>query len=78
MDTLFPMPDRIPKQRGPRTQQERCKRCNRSASDDDGAYCRKFDVCIEFEGGFALFTRDGRPFECDGNELTEMDGFDDG
>jgi len=69
METLFEMPKRTPRKRGPRTQQERCKRCHWSASDADGAYCRKFDVCIEFEGGNALFTKNSQPLTCDGETL---------
>jgi hypothetical protein len=69
MDTLFEMPARTPRQRGPRSQQERCKRCRWSASDDEGAYCRQFDVCIEFEDGKAIFTKTGTELRCDGVEL---------
>lgn len=67
--TLFDMPPRTPRKRGPRRQQERCKRCKWSASDPEGAYCRKHDVCIEFEDGQALFTKDGQAFTCDGGKI---------
>lgn len=67
--TLFDMPARTPRKRGPRRQQERCKRCRWSASDRLGAYCRKHDVCIEFEDGQALFTKDEQAFTCDGKKL---------
>lgn len=71
MNTLFELP--APKFRGRKlrekwTQQERCKRCARGCADALGAYCSKFDLCLEFEDGRALLTKNGHPIQCDGKK----------
>jgi hypothetical protein len=71
MNTLFELPQRKFKGRKPRvkwTQQERCRRCAGSASDSDGAYCHRFDLCIEFDRGRALLTKNGLALTCDGKK----------
>ena len=70
MDSLFELPERKKKTRKPfeKTQQYICKRCNGSVHDKDGAYCHRFDLCLEFEDGKALLTKDGWPIKCNGEE----------
>lgn len=62
----------IKKQRKPydNGQVYKCKRCKGSVSDKDGAYCERFDLCIEFENGKALLTKNGLPLTCDGKFWT--------
>lgn len=71
MSTLFEMPK--PKFRGRKlrvawTQQERCKRCRGGSHDTAGAYCHRFDLCLEFENGQALLTKNGMSVQCDGSK----------
>jgi hypothetical protein len=72
MDTLFELPPRQPRKRGPRTQQEICKRCKHSASDEEGAYCRLYDLCIEFSDGLALTLKDCSRVRCDYGKPVEQ------
>lgn len=48
----------------------KCKRCKGSVSDKDGAYCHRFDLCIEFENGAALLAKNGMALKCDGETWT--------
>lgn len=66
-DTLFEMPEPTPVKRKPpiRGQVYKCKRCKHSESDPTGAYCVKFDLCIEFENGKALLSKTGTELTCD-------------
>lgn len=65
--TLFDLPPAEPKPaapRGPRSQRERCRRCKHGASDADGCYCRKHDLCISFTSGEATTDKDDQPVTC--------------
>ncbi len=65
-ECLFDMPEPTPQKRKPfeKTQVYVCKRCNHSVHDKYGAYCNKFDLCIEFEGKQALLSKDASPITC--------------
>ena len=70
-ETLFDIPKKQKKQRKPfvKTQRYVCRRCKGSVSDKNGAYCHRFDLCLEFtESGQACLTKDGWPIECNGEE----------
>ena len=68
METLFELPPKVAKERKPfeKTQQLICKRCKGSVHDKFGAYCDRFDLCLEFEDGKALLAKNGQPIKCDG------------
>lgn len=68
MDTLFEMPERTPRVRGPRKQQELCKRCDGSYSNSVSAYCERFDLCIDFHKGMSLLAKNGQSIACDGKK----------
>ena len=52
-----------------RTQRYICKRCKSSAHDDDGAYCDKFDLCLEFApDGYVITANGSDQVICDGTE----------
>lgn len=70
-NTLFDLGPEKKRPRKPfvKTQRWTCKRCKGSYSDDLGAYCHRFDLCLEFEDdGTVVLTKDGWPIECNGEE----------
>ena len=63
---LFDLPPKKTKcQPRKKTQVQICKRCSHGVSDKTGAYCEKFDLCIEFEDDRALLCKTGTPLTCD-------------
>lgn len=70
--TLFEMPPKAKKTRKPfkKTQQWTCKRCKYSAHDATGAYCDKFDLCLEFDDGRVFIVNGGMTIVCDGEKLS--------
>ena len=71
-DTLFDMPPKKSKPRKPfeKTQQWTCKRCAGSVHDNAGAYCHRFDLCLEFDSGVVLLASRNAPIQCDGEKWT--------
>jgi len=68
MDTLFELPAPKPKKKTKhiqKTQQYMCKRCHGSIHDRDGAYCRRFDLCLEFDDGKVLLLENNQSIRCD-------------
>jgi len=47
-----------------------CMSCDgcKGSRDEDGAYCHRLDMCIEWNDPFAVTVRDGRNFVCDGKQ----------
>ena len=64
---LFELPPKK-KRKFVRTQQWICKRCKHSIHDDLGAYCEKFDLCLDFEGGHVCISNGGVEITCDGKK----------
>ena len=46
-----------------------CSQCKESASDDEGCYCVKFDLCIEFDGDLARLANGNHVLKCDGEKF---------
>ena len=69
-DSLFPLPTKHLPHRKPfqKTQRYTCKRCKGSVHDSDGAYCHRFDLCIDWSDGVAILCKNGLPLKCDGKE----------
>lgn len=67
---LFELPPKEAKERTPfkKTQRWICKRCSGSVHDKAGAYCERFDLCLEFDQGRVLLAKNGSPIKCDGKE----------
>ena len=70
MKTLFKIPVKPRKKRKPlkKTQQWICKRCKGSVHDNEGAYCIRHDLCMEFHDGNVYLAKDGSKRTCDGEE----------
>ena len=68
--TLFDLPPKEKKARKPfvKTQQYICKRCEGSVHDKAGAYCKRFDLCLEFDNGACRLTKDNSSVICDGKK----------
>lgn len=64
---LFELPPKK-KRKFVRTQQWICKRCKHSIHDDIGAYCEKFDLCLDFEDGHVCISNGGIEITCDGKK----------
>lgn len=42
-----------------------CSQCQESASDEEGCYCVKFDLCVEFHGDEARLANGNHSLKCD-------------
>ena len=67
--TLFDMPPKPIRKRGPRRQSEKCARCGHGdVHDKESGYCFKHDLSLEFSEGRVYTLKDAHSILCDGGE----------